>query len=396
MGFFLDPTTGKAGWNNSSAGGGGAVDSVNGQTGVVVLDTDDIAEGTTNLYSQWETLSPLTLDWLQPKGDERLFIGDSAIISEVETEFNNSAALFTNIDNSGTSYFGNLGIGSGLVSFGGLFLSLRAQGTASSPTVCGFTDLVGGMAFGAYDGSSFSINMNGTQVLPGFFLILNSAPDGVTGNFDSNIYMGGVISSFIEAQLRNTGQSAVIINSPNNDVDFQVNWESGTAFAVNGANGVTTFSVDPLVPDEAYGSGWNGSTEVPTKNAIYDKIEAVNKKSVTIQVTDGTSNVVTGDGKAYFTIPEILNGFNLSRAQATVVTAGTTNATTVMIHNKTQAADMLSGAISIASGGTVGTVGTIDSSNDDVATNDIIRIDVDSVSTTAPQGLMVVLEFTLP
>lgn len=34
----------------SSGGGGGAVDSVNGQTGVVVLDTDDVAEGTTNKY----------------------------------------------------------------------------------------------------------------------------------------------------------------------------------------------------------------------------------------------------------------------------------------------------------------------------------------------------------
>lgn len=31
-------------------GGGGAVDSVNGQTGVVVLDTDDVAEGVSNLY----------------------------------------------------------------------------------------------------------------------------------------------------------------------------------------------------------------------------------------------------------------------------------------------------------------------------------------------------------
>lgn len=34
----------------ASGGGGGAVDSVNGQTGVVVLDTDDIPEGSTNLY----------------------------------------------------------------------------------------------------------------------------------------------------------------------------------------------------------------------------------------------------------------------------------------------------------------------------------------------------------
>jgi hypothetical protein len=33
-----------------AASNGGSVDSVNGQTGVVVLDTDDIAEGSTNLY----------------------------------------------------------------------------------------------------------------------------------------------------------------------------------------------------------------------------------------------------------------------------------------------------------------------------------------------------------
>jgi hypothetical protein len=29
------------------------------------------------------------------------------------------------------------------------------------------------------------------------------------------------------------------------------------------------------VTDEAYGAGWNGSTQVPTKNAVYDKIEAL-------------------------------------------------------------------------------------------------------------------------
>ena len=35
---------------SGGGGAGGAVDSVNGQTGVVVLDTDDIAEGVSNLY----------------------------------------------------------------------------------------------------------------------------------------------------------------------------------------------------------------------------------------------------------------------------------------------------------------------------------------------------------
>lgn len=31
--------------------------------------------------------------------------------------------------------------------------------------------------------------------------------------------------------------------------------------------------------DEVYGSAWNGKTEVPTKNAVYDKIEALNLAS---------------------------------------------------------------------------------------------------------------------
>jgi hypothetical protein len=36
-----------------------------------------------------------------------------------------------------------------------------------------------------------------------------------------------------------------------------------------------TFTGDISVPDEAYGPGWNGSLEVPTKNALYDKIETI-------------------------------------------------------------------------------------------------------------------------
>ena len=56
---------------------------------------------------------------------------------------------------------------------------------------------------------------------------------------------------------------------------------------------------------------------------------------------------------------------------------------------------MLSSAISIASGATSGT-GTVDTSHDDVATGDIIRIDVDTLSTTKPKGLIVTLAFRLP
>lgn len=42
-----------------------------------------------------------------------------------------------------------------------------------------------------------------------------------------------------------------------------------------GAGGQVVCGGDLTVPDEAYGAGWNGSLEVPTKNAVYDKIETV-------------------------------------------------------------------------------------------------------------------------
>jgi hypothetical protein len=41
-----------------------------------------------------------------------------------------------------------------------------------------------------------------------------------------------------------------------------------------------------LVDDDAYASSWNGSTQVPTKNAVYDKIETISGGGLTI--TAGT------------------------------------------------------------------------------------------------------------
>lgn len=41
------------------------------------------------------------------------------------------------------------------------------------------------------------------------------------------------------------------------------------------ASGTGLFGGDVTVPDEVYGAGWDGSLEVPTKNAVYDKIETV-------------------------------------------------------------------------------------------------------------------------
>ena len=117
-------------------------------------------------------------------------------------------------------------------------------------------------------------------------------------------------------------------------------------------------------------------------------------------IVDYTTDLTTGDGKFYFRVPSALDGMNLVAVHAEVITAGTTGTTDIQIHNLTDTADMLSTKITIDSGETGSDTGAtpavIDTANDDVAENDLLRVDVDAVSTTAPKGLIVTCEFRLP
>lgn len=123
---------------------------------------------------------------------------------------------------------------------------------------------------------------------------------------------------------------------------------------------------------------------------------------VSILVFDDSQDVATGNGAGniFWRVPSTLNGYNLVGVAAAVDTAGTTGTTDVQVRNVTQAADMLSTVLTIDSGetdsATAATAAVIDAANDDVATGDKLRIDVDAVSTTAPQGLQVELQFRLP
>lgn len=123
-------------------------------------------------------------------------------------------------------------------------------------------------------------------------------------------------------------------------------------------------------------------------------------KSVAVQLVEGATDTAVADGVAYFMVPASLNGMNLVSVRGGVVTAGTTGTTDIQIHNLTQTADMLTTKLTIDSAettsATAATAAVIDTANDDVATNDVIRFDVDAVSTTAAQGLFVTLEFRLP
>lgn len=114
-------------------------------------------------------------------------------------------------------------------------------------------------------------------------------------------------------------------------------------------------------------------------------------------VTPGT-DVATGTDLAFYTIPSSMDGMNLVEVHAEVKTAGTTGVTTFDINKN--GTSMLSTKLTIDSAetgsDTAATAAVIDGTQDDVSTYDVITIDVDGVSTTAPQGAYVTMIYRLP
>lgn len=131
-------------------------------------------------------------------------------------------------------------------------------------------------------------------------------------------------------------------------------------------------------------------------------------KVVGIQVTSGTSAITTGDGKAYMRIPTSLNGMNLVGASASLTAPSTSGTPTFMIARGRQSSatsahsfvDMLSTAITIDANEydskDAATAAVINGSNDDVATGDLIRVDVDGVGSGPTAVLSISLQFQLP
>src|SRR3990167_3678915 len=105
----------------------------------------------------------------------------------------------------------------------------------------------------------------------------------------------------------------------------------------------------------------------------------------------------TGDGKGWFHVPSELNGFNLVEVHGELRTAGTTGTMDIQVHNATDGVDMLSTKLTLDStetgSDTAAAPAVIDTGADDVATNDVLRIDVDAVHTTPGAGCIVTLGF---
>ena len=118
-----------------------------------------------------------------------------------------------------------------------------------------------------------------------------------------------------------------------------------------------------------------------------------------VEVFSPGVTVTVGNGKKYIPLLTDFNGMNIVEVYARVITAGTTGTTTIQINNS-RVGDVLSTRITIDSGetgsNTAATPAVIDTTKDDIATYDNLRIDVDGIQTTAPLGLIVVIGFQYP
>lgn len=412
-------------------GGSGAVDSVNGQTGVVVLDTDDIADTATNRYTNDTDIARLANTSGTNTGDQDLSGYELLSNKSTDTALGSSNTLYPS-QNAVKTYVD--GVVAGLLDYRGaynastnVFPSTGGSGTAGAILkgdlfIVSVAGTLGGSAVQIGDSLIAAVDTPGQTA--GNWNILNAnisyVPEDVANKENTTIDTSttkyptvNLLKTGLDTKQNTITGGATTIVSSNltasralaSDGSGKVAVSATTATELGFVSGVTSAiqtQINAKLDATAYDDATAAETTTGTSTTKYVSPDGLagstifGRKSISMYVVPSTTDVLPADGQFFFMIPEALNGMNLVRAIARVNTAGTTNATTIDIFNVTDSVDMLSTAISIASGGTLGTAGTVNTATDDVATNDFIRIDVTTASTTRPKGLTVVLEFQLP
>ena len=141
-----------------------------------------------------------------------------------------------------------------------------------------------------------------------------------------------------------------------------------------------------------------------TVDAVNAGLNAL-KKVCSVQVLSGTTSWSIANGKAYIRIPSALNGMNLVMCGMSVVTKSTLGTPTVQLSRGRQATatsdfvfvSMLSTPLTIDANeydSKDATAYVIDTTKDDVATGDVIRVDLTAIG-TGTKGLNLTLTFSL-
>jgi hypothetical protein len=170
-----------------------------------------------------------------------------------------------------------------------------------------------------------------------------------------------------------------------------------------GEDTVTWANVDKTVSDLAdlttkkhsdlTEKGTNSHTQIDSFIAAYSPA-----KIITFSTVESDLDVTIIDGTVAFTVPALLNGYNLTGVLASVHTLGSgSGATAIQIRRRRAGveADMLSTKVTVSYNEYFASDGVINTSYDDLATGDRLYVDVDQLPSTPPKGLGIALTFNV-
>jgi hypothetical protein len=157
-----------------------------------------------------------------------------------------------------------------------------------------------------------------------------------------------------------------------------------------GSGAKFVFSDAVEVPDSAYASGWNGSVAVPTRNAVYDRVQDVALAAITFIIDGGGSAITTGI-KGDLEIPFACT------IEEVIVLADQTGSIVVDIWKDTYANFPPTDADSITASATPTLSSAIKAQNNtltgwttSITAGDILRFNVDSATTV--QRVSIILQ----
>lgn len=135
-----------------------------------------------------------------------------------------------------------------------------------------------------FDALALKANLAGPQTFTGNHTFTGQVTLD-NGSADWGIYQAGSLNYMA---LYNSGLRLQTAAQPNA-------WIFDTTGNLSASSGVTLHAPKLTTADDAYSSGWDGSTQVPTKNAVYDKIESlvVGGGSVNISGTPVDNQIAT-------------------------------------------------------------------------------------------------------
>lgn len=155
---------------------------------------------------------------------------------------------------------------------------------------------------GTFEGSSWT-NLNGTEIRSG--TVAEVWIDPAVARLDSPAFTGSPTAPTASPGTSNTvlATTAFVfqnagggdVTQAGNNTFTGTNTFSGTTTFNDLAIGTITIVSNLTVPNNAYGAGWNGSTNVPNENSVYDEMELRAPKAspaFTTSATIGGTNIL--------------------------------------------------------------------------------------------------------